>query len=48
MRRIVLTVIRNVIPIGHGDFVLDIVSNGEVIMPEDIEMWCIIDKPPKE
>ena len=34
--------------IGHGDLVLNIVSNGEVIMPENIEMWCIIDKPPKE
>lgn len=33
--------------IGYGRLVLDIVSNGESLLLDDIEMWCIIDKPPK-
>lgn len=33
--------------IGYGSLMLDIVSNGEVLLPDEIEMWCIIDKPPK-
>jgi len=34
--------------IGYGSLVLDIVSNGESLLPDEIEMWCIIDEPPKE
>lgn len=33
--------------IGYGGLVLDIVSNGEPLVQSDIDMWCIIDKPPK-